>query len=96
MSIFESTQGKVMLFLALPAIMVTQMRAFDMNKLLTQIILFLALAYNTDCLVSGRCTTWAWLSLLVPLIMVIGFLFFQQDLNIPAPIHIPTIKQEQA
>lgn len=89
MSLFESTQSKVLVALAAIVIVVTQKRAFDMTKLLTQIILFFALAYNTDCLVSGRCRTWAWMSLLFPIIMIIGYLFFNRELNIPPPIRIP-------
>jgi len=89
MTLFESTQSKVMLFLGLPVIFLTQMQAFDITKLLTQLILFVALAYNTDCLVEGRCRIWAWLTILFPLIMVIGYLFFSQPLSIPPPIRIP-------
>jgi hypothetical protein len=89
MTLFDSTQSKVMLFLGVPVILLTQMKAFDIMKLLTQLILFVALAYNTDCLVEGRCRTWAWLTILFPLIMVIGYLFFSRPLGIPPPIRIP-------
>ena len=90
MSLFESLQSKVMLGLGVPVILITQIRSFDMTQLLTQLILFLALAYNTDCLVVGRCHAWAWLTLLFPLIMVIGFVFFSAKLNLQPPFRIPT------
>lgn len=90
MSLFESTQSKIMIGLAIPVIVLSQKRQFDMTTLLTQLILFLALAYNTDCLVNGRCNVWAWGTLLFPIVMVIGYLFFSRPLDIPSPILIPT------
>ena len=89
MSLFESLQSKVVLFLAIPVVFFGQRSGFDMAKLFSQILLFFALAYNTDCLVNGRCKTWAWLTILFPIIMVIGYLFFGNDLNIPPPVRIP-------
>ena len=93
--LFESPQGKLMLLLAIPVIIVTQLRGFDVLRLLTQLTLFVALAYNADCLVMGNCKIWAWLALVFPLIMVTGFLFFKQpELNIPPPIRLPLITKD--
>jgi uncharacterized membrane protein len=89
MPLFESVQSKAMLFMALPVIVLTQMKKFDITQLFTHLILFLALAYNTDCLVEGRCRIWAWVSLIFPLIMVIGYLFFSRPLEVPPPVRIP-------
>lgn len=89
MSLFESIQSKVILFLAIPVIYFGQRAGYDMTKMISQILLFFALAYNTDCLVSGRCVTWAWMTILFPIIMVIGYLFFNNKLDIPPPVRIP-------
>lgn len=86
---FESLQSKVILGLAVPVVILTQRQSFDMVKMLTQILLYLALAYNAECLVTGRCKIWAWLSILFPLIQTIGFLFFTNTLELDAPIRLP-------
>jgi hypothetical protein len=82
MTLFQSVQSKVMVLLAIVVIVVTQYRGFDMTKLLTQMLVFLALAYNVDCLVEGRCRAWAWITLAVPIIVIIGYLFFNQKLDL--------------
>lgn len=87
--LFESTQSRVLLALAIPVIILSQRMKFSMTTLFTQIILYLALAYNADCLVSGQCKTWAWLVLLLPLINTLGYLFFVDQLQLNAPIQLP-------
>jgi hypothetical protein len=87
--LFESTQSRVLLALAIPVIILSQRVKFSMVTLFTQIILYLALAYNADCLVSGQCKTWAWLVILLPLINTLGYLFFVDQLQLNAPIQLP-------
>lgn len=86
---FESPQSKVVLALALPVIILSQREKFSMVKLLTQLILYVSLAYNADCLVNGRCSLWAWGSILFPLIQTIGYLFFNNKLDIQTPVRLP-------
>lgn len=87
--LFESTQSRLLLALALPVIILSQRMKFSMTTLFTQIILYLALAYNADCLVSGQCKTWAWLVILFPLINTLGYLFFVDKLKLNAPVEFP-------
>ena len=88
--LFNSTQSKVLLFFAVPVVILTQMQHYDIVKLFTQLLLFAALIYNTDCLVVGNCNIWAWLSLVFPVIVIIGYLFYRQPLTLLPPIHFPT------
>jgi|JI10StandDraft_1071094.scaffolds.fasta_scaffold19629_3 hypothetical protein len=87
--LFESTQARVLIALAIPVIILSQRLKFSMVTLFTQIILYLALAYNADCLVTGQCKTWAWLVILLPLINTMGYLFFVDKLKLDAPIQLP-------
>jgi hypothetical protein len=87
--LFESTQSRVLLALAIPVIILSQRVKFSMVTLFTQIILYLALAYNADCLVTGQCRTWAWLVILLPLINTLGYLFFVDKLKLDAPVQLP-------
>jgi hypothetical protein len=93
---FESPQSKVVLALALPVIILSQRAKFSMVTLLTQMILYLSLAYNADCLVTGRCNLWAWGSILFPLIQTIGFLFFNNKLDLQTPVRLPLPRSFQA
>jgi len=86
---FESPQAKVVLALALPVIILSQREKFSIVTLLTQLILYVSLAYNAECLVTGRCGLWAWGSILFPLIQTIGFLFFNSKLNLQTPVRLP-------
>ncbi len=88
--LFESPQSRILLALALPVIILSQRVKFSMVTLLTQIMLYIALAYNADCLVSGQCRTWAWLVILFPIINTIGYLFFVDKLELNTPIEFPT------
>lgn len=87
--LFESTQSRVLLAFAIPVIILSQRVKFSMVTLFTQIILYLALAYNADCLVTGQCKTWAWLVILLPLINTLGYLFFVDKLKLDAPVQLP-------
>jgi hypothetical protein len=89
MPLFESPQSRVLLAVALPVIILTQREGFNMVTLIAQMLLYLSLAYNADCLVSGECRLWAWAALIFPLINTIGFLFFTDKLNLPAPVSVP-------
>ena len=86
---FESAQSKLVLALAVPVILLSQREKFSMVNLLTQLILYVSLAYNADCLVTGRCKMWAWGSILFPLIQTVGFLFFNNKLNLNTPVRLP-------
>lgn len=83
----------MLLLLAIPVVLLTQKQQYDITKLMTQLVLYLALAYNADCLVSGRCKLWAWLMVLLPLIQTIGYLFFVPKLDLQAPIRLPPFRQ---
>ena len=87
--LFASRQSRVILLLALGVIILSQREQFNMLKLFTQILLYLALAYNAECLVNGKCNVWAWLSVIFPLVSAIGYLFFVNYIDIRSPLRIP-------
>lgn len=89
MPLFESSQSRLLLALALPVIVLTQRTRFNMVTMIAQVLLYLSLAYNADCLVSGDCRLWAWAALLFPVINTIGFLFFTDKLNLNPPVLVP-------
>jgi hypothetical protein len=87
--LFESPQSRILVALAIPVIILSQRIKFSMVTLIGHILLYLALAYNADCLVSGQCRLWAWIAVLVPLINTIGYLFFIDQLNLRPPVQLP-------
>ena len=89
MPLFESPQSRVLLALALPVVILTQRQRFSLVTLIAQVLLYLSLAYNADCLVSGECRLWAWAALIFPIINTIGFLFFTDKLNLNPPVLVP-------
>lgn len=87
--VFKSLQSRLLLALALPVVILSQRKKLSVFNFFAQTLLYLALAYNADCLISGNCRVWAWLAVLVPIINTLGYLFFTDDLNIEAPIDVP-------
>lgn len=86
-------QSKLLLLMALPVIVLTQRSQYSMTKLMTQLILYLALAYNADCLVTGRCKLWAWIMVLLPVVQTIGYLFFVPRLGLRSPVQVPAFRK---
>jgi len=82
-------QSRLLLALALPVIILSQRKKLSVFNFFAQILLYLALAYNADCLISGQCRVWAWLAVIVPIINTLGYLFFTDNLNIESPIDVP-------
>lgn len=86
---FDAIQSKIIVGIGVLAIILSQRERYNFSALITQVLLYFAVAYNADCLVSGRCEWWAWGSVLLPLIQTIGFLFFAKELDIRPPVAIP-------
>lgn len=90
MRLFYSKPAKVMMYLAIPVVIVTQYAKFNSLSIVTQALVYMAIAYNAECLVEGGCDLWAWLSVALPIIYSLLFIFFGNKLGLvaspPSPI----------
>lgn len=90
MRLFYSKPAQIMMYLAVPVILVTQYAKFSSLNIVMQALVYLMIAYNAECLVEGGCDLWAWLSVGLPIIYSLLFIFFGNQLNLvarpPSPI----------
>lgn len=88
--LFYSKPAKAMIYLAIPVILVTQYGKFSSLNIITQALVYMAIAYNAECLVEGGCDLWAWGSVALPIIYSLLFIFFGHQLGLvarpPSPI----------
>ena len=88
--LFYSTPAKAMMYLAIPVIIITQYAKFNAFNIITQLLVYLAIAYNAECLVEGGCGVWAWLSVALPILYSLLYIFFGNQLGLrptpPSPI----------
>lgn len=82
--LFYSKPAKIMMYLAIPVVLVTQFYNFNTLSILTQFLVYLTIAYNAECLVEGGCDLWAWLSVALPILYSILYIFFGNRLNLSA------------
>lgn len=79
-----------MMYLAIPVILVTQYARFSSLNIVMQALVYMAIAYNAECLAEGGCDLWAWLSVALPIIYSLLFIFFGNQLDLvarpPSPI----------
>jgi hypothetical protein len=89
-----SMQSKVILIIAIPFIILSQMIQFNLYSLVLNSITFGFIAYNANCLVYGNCEIWAWISILFPIIvsLLITYIFINV-LNVKSVRHNKTTKQ---
>jgi len=87
--VFKSTQSRLLLALALPVLILSQRKKLSIFTFFAQIVLYLALAFNADCLVTGDCRRWAWIAVIVPIINSLAYIFFTDSLNVEAPVDVP-------
>lgn len=92
MNMFYSRQAKSMMMLAIPAIIVSQLYNFNTYSLGMQILMYFFVAYNAECLVEGDCKLWAWISVSIPILYSVLYIFFGNQLSLsPVPPSPPTI-----
>ena len=73
--LIKSTQSKAILGAGVLSIIITQFfSGFAPVSLITSLVSYIGLAYNANCLVSGGCGIWAWITLCVPLFATIGYI----------------------
>ena len=92
MSLFNSLQARIIIFMALPVVFITQRSRFNSWAMVVQLLVYLGIAYNAECLVEGGCGMWSWVSISLPLLYSILYIFFSQQLRLkPRPPSPPTI-----
>lgn len=69
---FSQLWSKVLLVLGILSMMVAYARGFSIESIFIQVILYLLVARDTYCIVTGKCNIKSWTIILVPL----GFLFY--------------------
>lgn len=82
--LFYSKPAKIMLYLAIPVILVTQFARFNSLNIITQALAYIVIAYNAECLVGGGCDLWAWISVALPILYSLLFIFFGK-VSLPSP-----------
>jgi hypothetical protein len=84
--LFYSKPARMMIYLAIPVILVTQFTEFNSTSIFIQALTYAGIAYNAECLVEGGCDIWAWVSVLLPIVYSLLFIFFGNQLNlVPLP-----------
>lgn len=65
---FQSNQSKIILILGIITTSLAQIKKFDIVNLLYTSLLFLAIAYNANCLAVGNCNTLSWIIVMIPIV----------------------------
>lgn len=90
--LFYSTPAKIMMLVAIPAIIITQLYQFSTYAFIMQLLMYFFVAFNAECLVEGNCKLWAWLSISFPILYSLLYIFFGNQLSLsPSPPRPPTI-----
>lgn len=88
--LFYSKPARMMMYLAIPVVLMTQYTQFNTTSILIQALTYMGIAYNAECLVEGGCDMWAWSSVLLPIIYSLLFIFFGGQLGLiaipPSPL----------
>ena len=72
---FLSLQSKLIIFFALISIIISSLKGINLQSLLGQIIFYYLIARNADCLIYGKCYSSSWISIIIPIIAIIIFVF---------------------
>ncbi len=80
--VFDTIQSQIVLGLAIPVVILTQRDNFSILGLMSQLIVYLAIAYNSDCLIKGNCDSWSWLSVVFPILYSVMYIMFWDRLVI--------------
>ena len=70
---FTSIQGQVVIVLGIISIFISVMKKVNYQHILIQLILFLLIARDTDCMINNNCYIRSWTIILVP---IAGTLYF--------------------
>jgi len=68
-----SIQGQVVIVLGVISILISVIKNVNYQHILIQLILFLLIARDTDCVVNNNCYIRSWTIILVP---IVGILYF--------------------
>ena len=89
-SLFYSKPARTMMMMAVPVILVTQYARFSSYNIISQALVYMAIAYNAECLNEGGCKLWSWISVLLPIVYSLMDIFFGGMLGLkalpPSPI----------
>ena len=88
--LFYSKPARMMMYLAIPVILVSQYGKFSSLNIIVQGLVYMTIAYNAECLVEGGCDLWSWMSVALPIIYSLLYIFFGNQLGLepkpPSPI----------
>lgn len=70
-AIAGSTQSKILLGLSLLSLVVSNIVHFSAVSVVLQLLVYMFLAYQTNCLVMGGCQTLSWLSIILPVLIAV-------------------------
>ena len=82
--LFYSKPAMVITYLAIPVILVSQYSRFSALGIVIQSLVYMAIAYNAECLVEGGCDLWAWISVALPILYSLVYIVFKDKFNLEA------------
>ena len=82
--VFLSKQARLMVYIAIPVILLSQFGHPSLFGLISQILIYGMIAYNAECLSEGGCELWAWSSIALPVFYSIIYISFGKQLGLIA------------
>lgn len=71
---FGSSQSTLIIIIGIIIVYINQLEDVNIGDMMFQILGFVFLAYNANCLVTGGCSGWSWLTISLPLVFAIMYL----------------------
>lgn len=82
--VFTSKQARLMVYIAIPVILLSQFGYPSLFGLISQIFIYGMIAYNAECLSEGGCEIWSWSSIALPVFYSILYISFGKQLGLIA------------
>lgn len=82
--VFYSKPARIITYIAIPVIFLSQFVHPTPLGFLTQILMYGLIAYNAECLSEGGCEMWSWVSIGLPVLYSILYIFFGAHLGLVA------------
>lgn len=83
-NVFYSRPARIVTYIAIPVILLSQYSHPSTLGFITQILMYGIIAYNAECLNEGGCEMWSWMSIVLPIVYSVLYIFFGTQLGLVA------------
>jgi len=94
--LFYTKPAKAMMYISIPVILVTQYYNFNVTNIILQSLIYMAIAYNAECMIEGGCDMWAWLSIIVPILYSLMYVLYGRRFNLLSTVPSPILQSAGA